>query len=81
MIQLREQEQIERGTLINISSISAYAVSLNRPDYCIAKAGLQMMTWLFASATGRGADSCLRNLSGRDRQRHDGPGPGEVRPS
>jgi NAD(P)-dependent dehydrogenase (short-subunit alcohol dehydrogenase family) len=49
MIQLRHQGQIERGTLVNISSISAYAVSLNRPDYCIAKAGMQMMTWLFAS--------------------------------
>lgn len=36
-------------TIVNISSISAYAVSNNRPDYCIAKAGMQMMTWLFAN--------------------------------
>lgn len=35
--------------IINVSSISAYAVSANRADYCIAKAGMQMMTWLFAS--------------------------------
>ena len=34
--------------IINISSISAYAVSTNRADYCIAKAGMQMMTWLLA---------------------------------
>jgi len=39
---------LERGTLINISSISAYAVSTNRADYCIAKAGMEMMTWLYA---------------------------------
>jgi NAD(P)-dependent dehydrogenase (short-subunit alcohol dehydrogenase family) len=37
-----------RGTIVNISSISSYAVSTNRADYCVAKAGLQMVTWLFA---------------------------------
>ena len=37
------------GHIINISSISAYAVSTNRADYCIAKAGMQMMTWQFAT--------------------------------
>ncbi len=36
------------GKIINISSISAYAVSTNRADYCMAKAALQMMTWLLA---------------------------------
>lgn len=41
--------QIPRGTLVNVSSISAFAVSTNRPDYCMAKAALQMMTWLFAT--------------------------------
>lgn len=35
-------------SIVNISSISAYAVSTNRPDYCIAKAALRMMTQLFA---------------------------------
>jgi len=39
-----------RGTraVINISSISAFAASTNRGDYCIAKAGLSMMTKLWA---------------------------------
>ena len=37
-----------RGTIVNISSISAYAATTNRADYCIAKAGMQMMTWLLA---------------------------------
>jgi len=36
------------GYIINISSISAYTASINRADYCISKAGLSMMTLLFA---------------------------------
>ncbi|GIW78741.1 MAG: 3-ketoacyl-ACP reductase [Gemmatales bacterium] len=34
--------------IINISSLSAYAISINRGDYCISKAGMSMMTKLFA---------------------------------
>lgn len=34
--------------IINISSISAYTSSPNRPEYCISKAGISMMTKLFA---------------------------------
>jgi 3-oxoacyl-[acyl-carrier protein] reductase len=48
MIELMEAKTISRGTIINISSISAYAVSTNRADYCMAKAAMQMMTWLLA---------------------------------
>ena len=36
------------GMVINIGSISAYTSSLNRGEYCIAKAGLAMVTQLFA---------------------------------
>src|SRR6185295_4081136 len=36
------------GTIINVSSVSAYAVSTNRADYCLTKAAMQMMTWLLA---------------------------------
>ncbi len=35
--------------IVTISSISAYTASVNRGDYCIAKAGLSMMTQLFAA--------------------------------
>lgn len=35
--------------IVTISSISAYAASVNRGDYCVAKAGLAMMTKLFAA--------------------------------
>lgn len=34
--------------VVNVTSISAYTASVNRGDYCIAKAGLAMMTKLFA---------------------------------
>ena len=48
MILQSENETPEARVIINLSSISAYATSSNRADYCIAKAGMQMMTWLFA---------------------------------
>ncbi len=35
--------------VVNITSISAYTASVNRGDYCIAKAGLAMMTQLYAA--------------------------------
>jgi 3-oxoacyl-[acyl-carrier protein] reductase len=35
--------------IVNITSVSAYAASVNRGDYCVAKAGLAMMTQLFAA--------------------------------
>jgi NAD(P)-dependent dehydrogenase (short-subunit alcohol dehydrogenase family) len=38
-----------RPTLINVTSISAYTVSTNRGDYCVSKAGLSMVTQLFAA--------------------------------
>ena len=36
------------GKIINVSSVSAYAVSPNRADYCMTKAAMRMMTWLLA---------------------------------
>ncbi|HWY87828.1 MAG TPA: 3-ketoacyl-ACP reductase [Gemmataceae bacterium] len=35
-------------TIINVSSLSAYALSTTRGDYCISKAGLSVVTQLFA---------------------------------
>jgi 3-oxoacyl-[acyl-carrier protein] reductase len=37
-----------RGRIVNVTSISAYTASINRGDYCMVKAGLAMMTKLFA---------------------------------
>jgi len=39
---------IPGGKIINISSVSGWAVSTNRADYCMTKAALGMMTKLFA---------------------------------
>ena len=38
-----------RPKIITITSISAYAASVNRGDYCVAKAALAMLTPLFAA--------------------------------
>jgi NAD(P)-dependent dehydrogenase (short-subunit alcohol dehydrogenase family) len=38
-----------RPRIVTISSISAYTASVNRGDYCMAKAALSMMTPLFAA--------------------------------
>jgi NAD(P)-dependent dehydrogenase (short-subunit alcohol dehydrogenase family) len=46
------REMIERkiaGKIVNISSVSAYAASTNRGDYCISKAGVAMATKLWAA--------------------------------
>jgi len=47
-------EQVEAGTveapsIVTISSMSAYTASVNRGDYCLTKAGLGMLTKLFAA--------------------------------
>jgi len=41
--------------IVNISSISAYTSSTNRGEYCVSKAGISMVTQLFADRlTGHG---------------------------
>ena len=40
------------GCIINVSSISATVASVNRGEYCVAKAGLSMATQLFAVRLG-----------------------------
>lgn len=49
--QMLKQEVMgkKRGTIINISSCSAEVVSVNRGEYCISKAGISMVTKLFAA--------------------------------
>ena len=48
MIDLIAEQVIAEPRIINISSISAYTSSPNRGEYCISKAGLGMVTALFA---------------------------------
>jgi NAD(P)-dependent dehydrogenase (short-subunit alcohol dehydrogenase family) len=40
------------GCIINVSSVSATVASVNRGEYCVAKAGLSMATQLFAVRLG-----------------------------
>lgn len=49
MLEQAHSGGLGRGKIINISSISAFTASLNRGDYCIAKAAMQMLTWLWAA--------------------------------
>ncbi len=47
---MKENEPCDgiRGRIINISSLSAYTSSVSRGEYCISKAGVSMITKLFA---------------------------------
>jgi 3-oxoacyl-[acyl-carrier protein] reductase len=49
MVEQIKAGQIPHGCIVNISSISAYTASVNRGDYCLSKAGMGMMTKLFAT--------------------------------
>ena len=46
---LRLLPDLVQPALVNISSLSSYTVSTNRGDYCVSKAGLSMVTQLFAA--------------------------------
>ncbi len=53
MINLRKELKVTYAPyIINISSISSYTSSPNRGEYCISKAGVSMMTKLFADRLG-----------------------------
>ena len=52
MIAQKKAQPAFQGCIINISSISATVASVNRGEYCIAKAGLSMATQLFAVRLG-----------------------------
>lgn len=43
-----KNEGDQKGSIVNISSMSAYTSSVNRGEYCISKAGVSMITTLFA---------------------------------
>jgi NAD(P)-dependent dehydrogenase (short-subunit alcohol dehydrogenase family) len=42
------RSRARKPKIVTISSVSAYAVSLNRAEYCVSKAALSMLTPLFA---------------------------------
>jgi 3-oxoacyl-[acyl-carrier protein] reductase len=52
MVAARKADPAFTGAIVNITSISATVVSINRGEYCIAKAGLSMLSQLFAARLG-----------------------------
>ena len=49
MIEQKNKHPDRTPVIINISSVSVYTASPSRGDYCISKAGMAMMTALFAA--------------------------------
>ena len=49
MLEQASKDRKSTRKIITISSISAYTASINRGDYCIAKAALSMLTPLYAA--------------------------------
>lgn len=49
----------EKSRIVNISSMSAYTASVNRGEYCISKAGISMITKLFATRLAENGVSVL----------------------
>jgi NAD(P)-dependent dehydrogenase (short-subunit alcohol dehydrogenase family) len=52
MVAARQAQPEFAAAIVNITSISATVVSINRAEYCIAKAGLSMLSQLFAARLG-----------------------------
>ncbi|MHC1693836.1 MAG: 3-ketoacyl-ACP reductase [Eubacteriales bacterium] len=48
MIRAKAEDASRTPRIVNISSISSYTSSVNRGEYCISKAGISMVTSLFA---------------------------------
>ncbi len=53
MAEAKRADNSFRGCIVTISSISSTVVSTNRAEYCIAKAGLSMMSQVFAARMGQ----------------------------
>ena len=51
-IESKQKDKDFTAYIINISSISATVASVNRAEYCLSKAGIGMMTQLFAARLG-----------------------------
>jgi NAD(P)-dependent dehydrogenase (short-subunit alcohol dehydrogenase family) len=52
MIEQKKMNAEFKGCIVNISSMSATVASVNRGEYCISKAGIAMVTQLFAVRLG-----------------------------
>jgi len=44
----QNKKDAKKGTIVNIASMSSYVSSISRGEYCVSKAGISMLTKLFA---------------------------------
>jgi NAD(P)-dependent dehydrogenase (short-subunit alcohol dehydrogenase family) len=73
-------EKSSKPKIVNISSVSAYAPSINRGDYCMSKAALSMMTQLYAARLAEYGINVyeirpgivLTDMTGPVKQKYDG---------
>ncbi len=52
MVEQRQADAAFAGCIVNVGSVSAEVASVSRGEYCVSKAGLAMMTQLFACRLG-----------------------------
>lgn len=52
LVEQKKADSSFEGMIVNITSISSTVLSVNRGEYCIAKAGLSMCSQLFAARLG-----------------------------
>jgi NAD(P)-dependent dehydrogenase (short-subunit alcohol dehydrogenase family) len=52
MVAQRQADAAFSGCVVNVGSVSADVASVNRGEYCVSKAGVAMMTRLFAARLG-----------------------------
>jgi len=52
MVEQKLADESYSGCIINVTSVSSTVASVNRGEYCIAKAGLSMVTQLYAARLG-----------------------------
>ncbi len=52
MVEQKQRDEDFTGCIINVTSVSSTVASTNRGEYCIAKAGLSMVTQLYATRMG-----------------------------
>ena len=73
MVEQRRADAAFAGCIVNIGSVSAEVASVSRGEYCVAKAGVAMMTRLFASRLGRDGLSVYEVRPGIIRSDMTGP--------
>ena len=64
MIGQLARRHVAEPQIVFITSISSTFASVNRAEYCVAKAGLSMVGPALCGAAGRAGDSGLRDPAG-----------------